>query len=75
MPLLARPTVKQWSRTATGGTKTRWEYNYIKCKSKSDLIEAFNSERTKPKLRAKVRNELVRRGGVVFSNKEEEDND
>ena len=71
MPIKFGPTVKQWERTATGGTKTRWEYNYMKCKSKSDLIEAFNNERTKPKLRAKIRIELVRRGGVVFNNKEE----
>ena len=52
--------------------KTSVVYNYMKCKSKSDLIEAFNNERTKPKLRAKIRIELVRRGGVVFNNKEEE---
>ena len=74
MPIKFGPTVKQWKRTATGGSITRWEYNYMKCKSKSDLLEAFNNERTKPKLRAKIRNDLVRRGGVVFSNKEEEDN-
>jgi hypothetical protein len=48
------------------------EHDYMKCKSKNDLIEAFNKESTTPKLRAKIRIELVRRGGVVFNNKEEE---
>ena len=71
VPIKFGPTVKKWRR---GSGKPEWEYNYMKCKSKSDLIEAFNSERTKPKLRAKIRIELVRRGGVVFNNKEETDN-
>lgn len=71
MPIKFGPTVKKWKR---GTSKPEWEYNYMKCKSKSDLIDAFNKESTKPKLRAKIRNELVRRGGVVFNNREETDN-
>ena len=45
----------------------------MKCKSKDDLIEAYNKENTTRKLRAKVRKELERRGGVVFVNKDEEE--
>lgn len=55
-----------------GSNKYTMEHDYMKCKSKNDLIEAFNKENTTPKLRAKIRIELVRRGGVVFNNKEEE---
>ena len=50
---------------ATG--KTRVEHDYIKCHSKADLIEKYNSGNLKPKVKRKVKNELVRRGGVVFN--------
>ena len=49
-----------------GSHKYIIEHDYMKCRSKKDLIEAFNKENTKPKLRAKIRKELERRGGVVF---------
>ena len=42
-----------------GSSRYIMEYDYMKCRSKKDLIEAFNKENTKPKLRAKIRNELV----------------
>jgi len=47
--------------------------DYMKCRSKKDLIEAYNKENTKPKLRAKIRKELERRGGVVFGVKTDEE--
>lgn len=50
---------------ATG--RTRVEHDYIKCHSKADLIEKYNSGNLKPKVKQKVKNELVRRGGVVFN--------
>tara|TARA_B100000470_G_C19652378_1_gene329354 strand:+ start:391 stop:618 length:228 start_codon:yes stop_codon:yes gene_type:complete len=56
-----------------GSSKYIMEYDYMKCRSKKDLIEAFNKENTKPKLRAKIRNELVRRGGIVFMDKSDEE--
>ena len=51
--------------------KVTIEHDYIKCKSTNDLIEAYNKDGTKPKLRQKVKNELVRRNkrglyNVVF---------
>ena len=39
---------------------------YIKGFSKTDLIEKYNASNTKPKDKQKIKNELVRRGGVVF---------
>jgi|TARA_B100000073_G_C23414168_1_gene444450 hypothetical protein len=39
---------------------------YIKGMSKSDLIEKYNADNTRPKDKQKIKNELVRRGGVVF---------
>ena len=35
---------------------------------KGDLIEKYNSGNLKPKVKQKVKNELVRRGGVTFGN-------
>ena len=39
---------------------------YIKGMSKSDLIEKYNASNTRPKDKQKIKNELVKRGGVVF---------
>ncbi len=50
---------------ATG--KTKVEHDYIKSHSKTDLIEKYNTGNLKPKVKQKVKNELVRRGGVVFN--------
>ena len=45
------------------------KHDYIKQKPIKELIEAYNKP-VAPKLRQKVKNELVRRGGVVFETKE-----
>ena len=47
------------------------QHDYMKCKSTQDLIDAYNKP-VIPKLRQKVKNELVRRGGVVFVDKPSE---
>jgi hypothetical protein len=56
-----------------GSSKYIIEYDYMKCRSKNDLIEAYNKENTKPKLKAKIRKELERRGGIVFVVKTDEE--
>ena len=38
---------------------------YIKCISKKELFEELNKENTKPKVKAKIRNELTRRGITI----------
>ena len=43
--------------------KVTVEHEYIKCKSTADLIEAYNKP-VIPKLRQKVKNELVRRNKI-----------
>jgi SOS response regulatory protein OraA/RecX len=40
---------------------------YIKGFAKKELIEKYNASNTRPKDKQKIKNELVRRGGVVFS--------
>lgn len=40
---------------------------YIKGMAKKDLIEKYNDKNTRPKDKRKIKNELVRRGGVVFN--------
>ena len=42
------------------------EHDYIKLKLTNELIEAYNNPTTIPKKKQKIKNELVRRGGVVF---------
>ena len=39
-------------------------YDYMKCKSNADLIEAYNKDGIKPKLKAKVRIEIDRRNKI-----------
>ena len=48
--------------------KTTIVHDYMKCKSIAELIEAFNKEGTRPKLRQKVKNEIVRRNKLGLSN-------
>tara|TARA_B100000131_G_scaffold300740_1_gene322350 strand:+ start:124 stop:336 length:213 start_codon:yes stop_codon:yes gene_type:complete len=59
MPVKFKPSAKEYSR-ATGKTTTT--HYYIKSTSKKDLFEALNNHNTKPKVKQKIRNELVRRG-------------
>ena len=42
-------------------------HDYMKCKSNAELIEAYNKP-VKPKLRQKVKNELVRRNKKGLAN-------
>jgi len=63
MPIKLSPSHKLVDRATK---KVTVVHEYIKCKSKADLIEKFNDSSTKPKVRQKIKNELVRRGGVVF---------
>ena len=39
---------------------------YIKLISKQELIEKYNNPSTRKKDKQKIKNELVKRGGVVF---------
>lgn len=48
-------------------------HDYVKTKSKKELIELYNKSGQLPKRKRKIKNELVRRGGVVFIPKVEED--
>ena len=59
MPIKFKPDSKEYSR-ATG--KTTISRYYIKTISKKELFEALNNHNTKPKVKQKIRNELVRRG-------------
>lgn len=40
---------------------------YIKGFAKAELIEKYNNNNTRAKDKQKIKNELVRRGGVVFN--------
>lgn len=65
MPVKFGKTSSNYDR-ATG--KTTLVHDYMKCKSNAELIEAYNKDGTKPKLRQKVKNELVRRNKRGLSN-------
>jgi predicted flavoprotein YhiN len=41
-------------------------HDYVKTKSKQELIELYNKMGQLPKRKQKIKNELVRRGGVQF---------
>ena len=47
--------------------KVTVQHDYVKSYSVLDLIEKYNSGNLKPKVKQKVKNELVKRGGVVFN--------
>ncbi len=64
---------KSTRKTTRGAAKQgfNYEHDYIKTKSTTALIEKFNATNTRPKDRQKIKNELVRRGGVVFNRTDE----
>lgn len=59
---------KSMRKVVRGASRPSFEYehDYIKVKPKAELIEMYNSPTTIPKKKQKIKNELVRRGGVVF---------
>jgi len=60
---------KSVRKTTRGAAKQgfNFEHDYIKTKSKEELVNVFNATNTMPKKRQKIRNELVKRGGVEFN--------
>ena len=64
MPIKFGPTSKQIDRQTK---KVSIVHDYMKCKSNEGLIEAYNKP-VKPKLRQKVKNEIVRRNKKGLAN-------
>ena len=59
MPTKLRPSGKNYDRMTK---KTSIVHYWIKGISQKELFEELNKENTKPKVKAKIRNELTRRG-------------
>ena len=59
MPIKFAPSTKKFQKGSR--TNWTWEHEYIKNKTKEDLIKYLN-EGQKPKVKQKCRNELDRRG-------------
>ena len=59
MPIKLRPSSNQYDRMTNTSTLV---HHYIKTKSQKELFEELNQDNTKPKVKQKIRNELVRRG-------------
>ena len=73
MPTKLRPSGKSWIKDPTTGRSTnKWEaeHFYIKNTSQKELFETLNKEFTKPKIKQKIRHELVRRGIKIVKNYE-----
>lgn len=65
MPVKFGKTSKQVDRNTK---KVTTVHEYIKVKSNAELIEAYNKDGQKPKLKQKVKNEIVRRNKLGLSN-------
>ena len=59
MPIKLRPSGKNYDRMTK---KTSIVHYWIKGISQKELFEELNKDNTKPKVKAKIRNELTRRG-------------
>ena len=70
MPVKFSPSFKEFNKQTKSVTM---KHDYIKCKSKEDLIDYINNGQ-KPKIKQKCRNELARRGvKLVYVTKTEDD--
>ena len=58
MPTKLKPSSKNYDRQTK---KTTVKHYYIKGISRGELVSLYNEERTKPKLKQKILNELTRR--------------
>ena len=58
MPVKYKPTQSVMQR---GSKKVTTTHYYMKTQSLKELLECYNNDNTKPKLRQKVKNELIRR--------------
>jgi hypothetical protein len=68
MPIKLRESGKRWIKNPdTGRSTNRWEpeHYYITGISQKELFEELNKEHTRPKVKQKIRNELVRRGITI----------
>tara|TARA_B100002019_G_scaffold283008_1_gene288896 strand:+ start:2577 stop:2786 length:210 start_codon:yes stop_codon:yes gene_type:complete len=65
MPVKFGKTSKQVDRNTK---KVSIVHEYMKTKSNDELIEAYNKDGQKPKLKQKVKNEIVRRNKIGLSN-------
>ena len=73
MPIKLRPSGKRWIKDPTTGRSTNnWEeeHYYIKNFSTKELFEELNKHSQRPKVKQKIRNELVRRGIKIIKNYE-----
>ena len=65
MPIKFKPSAKEFVRkdrfSGAIGTSTMKHY-YIKAMSLDSLFEELNKDNTKPKVKQKIRHEIVRRG-------------
>ena len=59
MPVKLKPSVVKIDRATK---KKSIEHTYAKTQTKEELIKMLNHEYTRPKVKQKIRNELVRRG-------------
>ena len=74
-PTKIRPSGRRWIKDPKTGRSTNQfvaEHYYIKNISQKELFETLNRENTKPKVKAKIRNELVRRGIKIVYNESKE---
>ena len=68
MPAKFKPSDRDYPKDARGRRMStqvqvkKWKHHYLKNQSVQTLLDAINSDRTKPKHRTKYRNELSRRG-------------
>ena len=68
MPAKFKPRDRDYPKDARGRRMStqvqvkKWKHHYLKNQSVQTLLDAINSDRTKPKHRTKYRNELSRRG-------------
>ena len=68
MPVKLKPSVVKIDRQTT---KKSIEHTYAKTQSKEVLFEMLNHQYTTPKVKQKIRNELVRRGvKIVWQRKD-----
>lgn len=59
MPIKLKPSVKRVDRA---NKKVTIEHTYARSQTQDELFEMLNNNNTKPKVKQKIRNELVRRG-------------
>jgi len=64
MPIKFKPSIVVTEKQSNGTVKKRNVHHFMRCTSTKDIMEVYEKPSTAPKIKDKMKKELVRRGAI-----------